>query len=239
MTDEANADKGTESPKVDPSHAIVKDDGLTPFEAKTLNWAKWGFILAVTTLPVAVLTLIVFYRQFREMQTQTEISREIANQAAQDSISTESRSREQLTFDQRAWVGVKETILNAPSHERDGSILIGLTNTGKTPALKVRVSGIVRREWGESLTDVADAEKYAVKSIGILMPGADLTIPANFPHLTDLGISYVKDGKIRMVSYGIIHYEDIFKHDRTTTLCIYMTKDFQHVEPCSKYNDAN
>src|SRR5207253_56369 len=125
---EANADKGKEGPKVDLPPEIIKDDRLTPFEAKTLNWAKWGFILAVTTLAVAVLTLIVFYRQFKEMQTQTEISREIAHQAAQDSISTENRSREQLTLDQRAWVGVKETILNAPSHERDGNILIGLTN---------------------------------------------------------------------------------------------------------------
>ncbi len=222
----------------------MKDEEISHNDSKPADerWTASGIgalVIAFFGLIVAGWTLVVFHGQFKEMQTQTGILNTQAQQAAKDSIASDQRSRDQLELSERAWVGIKETILNSPSTERDGGILIGLTNTGKTPALKVQVSGIVRREWGESLTNIVGAEKYPVKSVGILMPGADLTIPANFPHLTALGVDYAKHGKIRLVSYGLIHYEDIFKHPRTTTICIYMNKDFQHLEPCSKYNDAN
>jgi hypothetical protein len=75
---------------------IIRDNELKPFEAQTIIWARWGVRLGAATLIVAILTLRVFYLQFKEMQTQTGILNTQAQQAAHDSIEAGKRVERQL-----------------------------------------------------------------------------------------------------------------------------------------------
>jgi len=92
---------------------VLEDDELKPFEAQTLFWAKVGFYLAITTLLIAVLTLIVFYNQLNVMQTQlqeaeidskiSDLRARLQHQTAQAQVDAIKR---QMRQDQRPWVAL-------------------------------------------------------------------------------------------------------------------------------------
>jgi len=215
---------------------------MSSFERATLRWTRAMFFVTTAT----ALFIGFQWREMHDAGTQTDkiiAADERLAKAMEDSVKKSgdalNASIEASRTDQRAWVGVKDRIINPPSAENDGSVLIEITNTGKAPALNVHISGIARREWGDSLTDIKDAENYPIKDVGVIMPNQPFTIPSVFPHLTELGRQYAREGKIRMVSYGIIRYEDVFKRVHTTTLCLYSNPTFNAVSPCSKYNNAN
>ena len=74
----------------------VGEDELGVFEHSTLRYARWGFIVAVATLIVVVGTAIVFWDQFREMNSQTDILAISARQARRDSAEASITTQKQL-----------------------------------------------------------------------------------------------------------------------------------------------
>jgi hypothetical protein len=63
------------------STRVVEDDELSTFERTTIKFGRWGSIVAAATLLVAGGTGIVFYEQFVEMASQTNLLAIAAKQA--------------------------------------------------------------------------------------------------------------------------------------------------------------
>lgn len=165
----------------------------------------------------------------------TEAAKSAADTAAQSLVF----AKQQFSDDQRAWVGVENAIVHDLPNTKVGLMNIILKNSGKTPALHMHIFGVTQREKGSHLMDISDARRYPVKQLGILMPNAEATIPSKIPDSTKLGIALLKDGSYRMVSYGIVEYDDVAGRSHSTTLCIFIAPDFHNVGWCDKYNDAN
>jgi len=76
----------------------VSENELGVFEKSTLRYARWDFIVAVVTLIFVVLTALVFWDQFREMSSQTDILAISARQARRDSAESSISTQKQLAI---------------------------------------------------------------------------------------------------------------------------------------------
>jgi hypothetical protein len=132
-------------------------------------WFKnpdWHMVwITVLLFAVGVYTALVFHRQFKEMQKQTKILNDQAQQAATDSIDSAKRVEKQLGIsdkqakaarqnvaaiqqqmreDQRAWL--KLEMISSDYSNVVGAIpsaMMRVTNVGKTAALKVRIGILI------------------------------------------------------------------------------------------------
>ena len=157
-----------------------------------LNPDWYMVILTALTLAVGLATLVVFYRQFREMTKQTEVLNKQLQQAAADSSEATGRLQKQLDIarqqasateetvrtmrrqmrqDQRAWVK-GYTDKNWPI--RTGEPLettFHTVNLGKTAARKVNVEVVISLlRSGESPTLTFPHQNNNRTTTGTLFP---------------------------------------------------------------------
>ena len=142
---------------------VIEDDELSVFEHRTLRFARWGFLVAIVTLLIAIATGLVFYGQFSEMANQTDLLSRAAKQARIDAKDTGIAAAKQLEISRnqakaaqdsanaiqrqteigaRPWLELSEIALtdgmriNAKG-EANSMVHIEATNIGKTPAREV------------------------------------------------------------------------------------------------------
>jgi hypothetical protein len=173
---------------------VIEDDDLDAFERKTLKYAKAGFAVGVVTIVLAGLTALIFYGQFKEAASQTDLLQIAAKQARRGSVAAGLRAQQEIAVlqaqataaqdsvkaiqrqmrqDQRAWIKM------APNPKDEKLTLtkgisvkypIRVTNIGKTPAKNVEVhlvAEILRSTEGASLRYKKNHERVV---IGILFP---------------------------------------------------------------------
>jgi hypothetical protein len=127
-------------------------------------------------------------------------------------------------LERRAWIKIAE---DAPTALKPGELLhsqVTITNTGATPADDVRGNIIVTLLAKDESLDVAYSEGHPqfYVSLGSLPAGTSesSTIPGSRPSLDQTGpagilinqetIDRVKSGGLRLVTYGLLAYSDIF-----------------------------
>lgn len=98
-----------------------------------------------------------------EMQKQTAAQMQSA-QTAEDTVKT---ARDQMRMDQRAWIAVKDV------HGASTSPMVTFINTGRTPALDVKV--YARRQWTNTKLTTFTEETRAQR-LGMLSPETERNV---------------------------------------------------------------
>jgi len=158
---------------------------------------------------------------------------------------------EQSEDDQRAWVGVQDTVkimqVNPTQPSLPVKTAIMLINSGKTPAINLKrvsaymISTTLKPGPEQEYIRMIEEKLRNTKDHIALGPGATHTLESS-----DNG-NYInpKWGKILaktdfLYLYGIFEYQDIAKRNHRTTFCFYL-KDpaAQQFASCESYNDMN
>jgi len=149
-------------------------------------------ILTALTFAVAIGTLVVFYRQFGEMRTQTGILTDQAKQAAADAVEATKRVDRQLKIakqqadaaqdsvkaiqrqmrqQERAWLTLSETGITIPEENRPIELYVRAIDTGKTPARNVHGHTMVKTVEFNKEAALTFPNPHRIDNIGILQPG--------------------------------------------------------------------
>lgn len=102
----------TFDPEQPHSNDIHTETNPNPQESE--RWFRapdwWMVILTALTVAVAGITLRVFWKQFKEMQTQTGLLNAQAQQAAQDSVEASQKVEEQLRLTARQAKSAEDSV---------------------------------------------------------------------------------------------------------------------------------
>jgi hypothetical protein len=137
---------------------------------------------------------------------------ETTAQKASDSL---KENRAASRVDQRAWLGVKDIKLGTPLKiGQKVDIEINSVNSGKTPALDVRMTSL-----SMGINKVQPATTSSPDS-GVVAPGNNQMLFGS-AELSDTGINFLLAAKVKLYVRGRIEYKDIFGASHTTTFCAY------------------
>jgi hypothetical protein len=126
--------------------------------------------------------------------------------------------------DQRAWIGMRDTrLVNPVQAGQPITISTQLQNTGKTPALDVRIPlkrGIVEPPNLASFEVPADDRLQS--QVYLVSPTESQTALFRISgvHVTEEVAAAVNEGKAPLYLYGVLTYKDVFDHSRRTRVCV-------------------
>jgi len=230
-----------------------------------VNWFRnpdwWMVILTAFLFVVGVVTLVVFYRQFREMKAQTSILNTQAQQAAADSIESAKRVERQLAIADKqakaaqatadaAYRSIRATIeSDRPWIASNGITVQGATleeihvtahflNAGRSPAR------IIETKFGtEVYSTFPEKPRYPTPksrpSRLLLIPGRQVTSAEPVPPLTPEDIQEIKSHSKTLYFYGFAKYEDLRTHEVHKTKFCWFYLDKDSVTVCEGHNDAD
>ena len=153
----------------------------------------------------------------------------------------------QSQLDQRAWVGIIGT---SPPKFKEGerflyavpgrwiNLAVVVTNSGKSPA-KILQSDIAINHYPVSGKFTPQFKGRSMHSIAVIQPSMQNTmnsLPVSFNDTTWKGV--LADTE-RLYFYGRIRYEDIFRHQHTTTFCMFLQPTLDSFAGCDTYSDAD
>jgi len=149
-------------------------------------------------------------------------------------------AQEAMRLEQRAWVFVSETRVSELQAGKPLGIVVGLKNTGRTPAKNVQIASCIEVLPKGQLPE-PNLEK--TQSRGIIPPNGTLfvTIGAgrkNAEGVTDRGLQGIMSGELVVWVYGTATYEDIFENRQATMFCYMLQPDGKTFGAADMYNDA-
>lgn len=156
-------------------------------------------------------------------------------------ISSGNDSTDALRLDQRAWVSPSAFVMSAePEPNKSIDVKISLVNSGKTPALKV-IAMTHPRNWNQQPPEVdwSAAEKAAPR--GVLAPGITGIVITTAPLMLSNGLVEYNTGTNSIYIQAKITYEDIFKRQHWTTICVlhHHGKPLNEFDSCESGNDVD
>ncbi len=189
---------------------------------RTHQWIQTG-------CAVLAVFLIVFFgvRLSRRLQALTE--------AQHGSESATVASQELTRTEQRAWVGMMEAV-PLPLRPDGGGFTIKVQNTGKTPAVDVRLSAVIGFADNESLNEAEIPNAGLVTPLGTLLPGAAYTTDVLF-RTSPAAVRALANHQHRAVGLLWISYTDVFKTSHSSRTCFYWYSDLKAVKPCEAFNE--
>jgi len=173
-------------------------------------------------------------------------NQKVAQTGMEDSA-TNSRMALQATIDnfhqeQRAWVGPQHLELNpAPIAPEPFSATMTITNSGKTPAL--RVNSLFYLHPSDRMIDVFDYVKHPIeikseeKGSIMMLPGIPYELPAQTGGTDALGIESVKNGHKFLYFFAFISYQDVFRNIHRTRVCALYRPKMRAFGPCAENFD--
>ena len=225
---------------------------------------RWKLFVEVLTLLAVISYAGIAYYQWGAMREAAQAAIdavEIAkntvkiNKEAMEANLNQSKSALQATIDiarqdQRAWIGTIAILpefkdaTNNPIYIKEGfpaKFEVVLTNSGKSPALKVRsqVRFITRPseikfspDYGKSLHP---------ESVSVIQPQekSNLPAPPAPKPFAALDIDAYKSRKWILYLFGKITYEDIFRIPHRTNFCFYLDSTLDGFISYKEYNDAD
>jgi hypothetical protein len=139
--------------------------------------------------------------------------------------------------DQRAWVGlIDATVL--PLTSTGGGFTVRLQNTGKTPALDMKLSAVIKLDDIERSSDDEDPTTGVLSPAGTLMPGATFATDVRF-QTSPVAVAGLANNQNRAVSYLFLTYKDVFQQSHLTKVCFYWHGSLHRVNSCDKFNEMN
>lgn len=161
----------------------------------------------------------------------------------------------QSRLDQRAWVGVSDSVTTAFSIGNPWTVSVIFFNSGRTPARNVQASVRYRlsREpiSGPNQGDIEKLVFYPVQSIAPqgrfayaigYSTSAGTSTPDEMTGNLDISSRFndIKSQKLQIYYFGILKYDDVFGNHRETQYCIFLANPVsKQVANCRKFNDLN
>ncbi len=256
------------APNAQQPHRENVHNGPTRNPEETEPWFRkpdwWMVVLTAFTFAVGVVTLIVFYRQFGEMQTQTGILHQQAEQAAKDSIeasakverqlgisSKQARSaqaavlamKDQTRLGQRAWVAMYN--VNTKSTVAVGSDFHASTiveNFGHSPANRVMPIIAIHIFCGDFPPNPPYPALPVHRPYSYLMPSEPRDAGrASLGHpMTEPEMQSIVSGKCSLYMHGEVRYCDIFGESHYRHFCAEWVVGTQNgFQGCNAYADGD
>ena len=144
---------------------------------------------------------------------------------------------ESTELEQRAWIGISLPQTH-PLTSDGGGFGVELRNFGKTPAVQTLVTDYVVIEGLDELTGAQEASSYRPLPVGTLMPGSAFATDVRFKTSAE-GVHSLSTGKVRVVNYALVTYEDVFHRKHTTRACFYWHGGLLAPLPCENFNTAD
>ena len=142
-----------------------------------------------------------------------------------------------MQMEQRAWIGFSPPQTH-PLISDGGGFGIELRNFGRTPALQTLVTDYVVIEELDKLTGAQETPSYHPVNVGTLMPGNAFATEVRFKTSAE-GVQSLSAGKVRVVNYAVVTYEDIFHRKHTSRSCFYWHGGLPAPLPCEDFNTAD
>ncbi len=169
---------------------------------------------------------IAFQKQMKNVTTQL-IQSEMTMRAVQEGV----------RGDERAWVGLTETVVQ-PLTSDGGGFTIRLQNTGKTPALDLQISDVITMEEVDQSEPLHEPNITAHNLAGTLMPGAVYTTDVWFKTSSDTMYRLTHD-QLSAVNFVRLTYKDVLQRPHTTKVCFAWRSSLPRIQPCNGYNEMN
>jgi hypothetical protein len=171
---------------------------------------RWKLLLDVGTflalLAYAGTTLFIFC----QMRQQTGIFQKTVNDTDAN-----------FMLDQRPWVGVIKIDVTVPAPSLPYLIQIAVSNSGKTPALRVRTAWEIECEPIKKNPQLIYTQSDA-NDAGIVLPNSVVTLQSEKSNLCSFpNRMLLQSGKARLYMIGTIWYDDEFKKPHQTDFCYY------------------
>lgn len=230
--------------------------------SKPPYWKRLTFWSVLSSVILTIITIILAFIAYWQLEAAKEAVK-ISNKAIDISASANKISSEALNVSQganriseqslriseqtlklgeRAWVMARgPKLLSVIAVGEVPRIYVRIQNSGKSPALKVRVrhtTDMVHKlpngpmpKWpiiGNVSEPTIAPDEYH-RSI----------VPLGIP-LTEAYLTHLKRAELSIVSYGTITYFDIFKEQHHTDFCLIL-RDVSGTDlsPCGQWNEAN
>jgi hypothetical protein len=221
----AEPDKGSSTAKADESKKP-----MTRFERVTIGLAFLGTLLAIVSA-------VLFYDQFREMATQSDMLDIGARQARRDSAIADIKTQAQLKLaghqvkaaqdsvkaiqrqmrqDQRAWIELDTPDSPKMLVGKNPSINIVVTNLGKTAARNLYVEIIVqpRRRDSPPVISYENGIPRSRSTVGALFPNKSYPVEA----------SVIKSITTEVSEYPVLVKKDIEDWEGELSICWFMAE---------------
>jgi hypothetical protein len=193
-----------------------------PGPIKTTNW--------ITAISMVVLSLAAVYYAARS----NGFNRSLYQLAARSTQAARAVVQETTWADQQAWLGIALPTAY-PLTKEGGGFAIKLQNSGKTPALNVRITDYVVIEDLDQLNGMQESSSNRPMAAGTLMPGSEFSTDIGF-RTSPEGVTSLAQGKVRAVNYALVTYEDIYHRRHTTQSCFYWYGGLHTPLPCEGFN---
>jgi len=185
-----------------------------------------------------------------------EKSANAATTAAYVAAAALKEEHKNAILDLRAWVTVThifapgDAIAGARQATPDmGKAQVNIRNTGRTPALQVKMIAFVKqtldRELPDLRSELEDKEKY-LDGVRVLLPGREDGYQPEWAtgskktgriSLDQSIMKEIKSGQGLFV-YGRVDYEDVYGAKHWTTYCSQLNDEERWI-PCQKYNEVD
>jgi hypothetical protein len=222
--------RGSKGPRVGAAVAVehAVDWRPKPKWYRRFNAAKQG-PQAVAAMAIVALTFAAVASHKQEQK--------LAAQLTQFGIIM-MELQEHVRADQRPWIGLTEATVQPLGSDR-GGFAIRLQNTGKTPAVGLHISAVVRIEDTGQAADLRNPGSFSsYYSAGTLMPGAGYPTDIWFKSSPNAMSGMARD-QLRAVTFILVTYKDVFQAQHDTKICFYWQRSFTAVKPCDGYNEMN
>jgi hypothetical protein len=214
---------------------------------KSATDARGDRIYQRVALLVSVLTLLavsvyagLVYLQLREMIGATGASQDAVHEARlnrQQSQKSLDASIENFHTDQRAWVGPIDIVLHEMHAPDPISAAITITNTGKTPAFKMKLNYLLHasdtpinvREYLKN----PDEKQIGKASINTLFPNSRMGLLPATGATDALGIQSIGNGRKLLYLVVQIWYSDAFDVSHETRFCALWHPEWKTFAPCT------
>lgn len=193
---------------------------------KSLTAVNW--ITAVCLLVIAISSLygVVMIRRWSAGPSIGELTSKYA-----------ATTREMLHMDQRPWVGLSRATLH-PLDAAGGGITIQISNTGKSPALNVRIQHVIRVVEYDEEPDRTVVDTAPVQAAGMLMPGSEFNANG-WLRTSPAMVEAIRSGKARPVSVLLVTYDDIYQQSHSTQQCFFWRAGQDLLLPCKGQDRAD
>jgi len=116
--DETRADSQTDGHEIMPVRVVnlplttqdVGDRELSEFERWSIRFARWSFFVATVTLAAIIVTAGVFWEQFKEMSSQTNILAISARQSRRDSAASSVNAAKQIKIAEQQAAAAQDSV---------------------------------------------------------------------------------------------------------------------------------
>jgi hypothetical protein len=174
--------------------------------------------------------------------TERQINSALSDSTAQGKAVIKSAAS-QMRLDQRAWVGfIADSVTFVNGNEIDQGIAV--QNTGKTPAVNVRM-----KSQGKLIPhgDEVTQPDYKVRwqfgedtaSASTMPPGNLRQIFVQPVQFTPEGVKQIRSGGVVLYQFGFVTYDDVFGLHHRTDFCVYVLPGLARTADCPKFNDQN